>query len=241
MRIRVRMFGALEIENEQGTVIENQSRTSSYSWLLMKYLLVNDGRGVALEELVDTVWPRLEDSEKDYGAARVRLQRLRTALKPIGLNGVNGLVQMHSMRFSLNPKYEIVKDTDEIRFTMISLYRIPYDSPFGLQLCRDLLDIYRGPFYEYTDADCFEKYKEYYKQLFCDLGQDILRRMKATGDIELLPKLSQRVVAIAPDCEELGRGIISYMMDNRLDGDLMHFIHQLSRAGATWLEEDLAV
>ena len=110
--VNVRLFGQLELENQWGRAAENPSHPS-YSWSLLKYLLVNAGREVPLEELLDTVWPDDPDINTGY-AANIRLRRLREALAPLRLHGKTGLVLYENGRYALNPDYSLRTDAGEV-------------------------------------------------------------------------------------------------------------------------------
>ena len=110
--VNVRLFGRLELENQWGRAGENPSHPS-YSWSLLKYLLVNAGREVPLEELLDTVWPDDPDINTGY-AANIRLRRLREALAPLQLHGKTGLVLYENGRYALNPDYDLRTDAEEV-------------------------------------------------------------------------------------------------------------------------------
>ena len=112
-QVNVRLFGRLELENQWGSAGENPSHPS-YSWALLKYLLLHPGREIALEELLGTVWPDDPEIHTQY-AANIRLRRLREALKPLQLQGKTGLILYGNGRYSLNPDYTLLTDTDLVR------------------------------------------------------------------------------------------------------------------------------
>ena len=116
--VNVRLFGRVELENQWGRAAENPSHPS-FSWALLKYLLVNAGREVSLEELLGTVWPDDPDINTQY-AANIRLRRLREALTPLHLQGKTGLVLYENGRYSLNPDYTLRTDTGEV-FDLLSV------------------------------------------------------------------------------------------------------------------------
>lgn len=110
--VNARLFGQVEVENQWGRAAENPSHPS-FSWLLMKYLLVNAGREVPLEELLDTIWPEKPNINTDY-AANIRLRRLREALAPLNLHGRKGLVLFHNGLYGLNPDYTVRTDAEAV-------------------------------------------------------------------------------------------------------------------------------
>ncbi len=235
--IHVKLFGVVELENHLGHIMENPSK-QSFPWLLLKYLLLNRGRDVSQEELFETVWAAAEEDNTE-GAARVRLRRLREALRPLGLDKETGLVRFHLGNYSLNPDNEIICDTDRFAGLSAVLKECAVSDPAGLQLCQDILELLRGPFLQHTqDAPWLNGYRSYYSNAFRDLAPNILERMSALQDYRLVPLLCNRAIVLAPGEEELHREIISYLVEHKQEFELVRYISQLSRTsdGAKWLD-----
>ena len=232
--VYIRVFGRLEVESGVGTVSEGKSPVP---WLLLKYLLVNQGCEVELDELLETIWPS-ERSDKEESAVRVRLTRLRSFLDPIGLGGKHGLVVHHKMNFILNPDYNIRTDADEFTELLAELRRCPVEDPRGLDLCGQALELYRGTYLQYTEKDFwFESIQESYHKDFCSLALDTAERINATENSEALSLLSRRVMALAPDDLELHRAVLGCM--TRFSGETVRkrYVTQMMRSGcvADWL------
>lgn len=234
--VRVRLFGVVELENRYGRVTENRSR-QSLSWLLLKYLLVNPGREIGLEELIGTLWPATEGN--DEGAARVRLRRLREALAPLHLDGRSGLVLFSLGKYCLNPDYEVHSDEDELLRLLARIRISEPDEAGGLEACAQALELMRGEFMEYTpDAPWLRRYRDYYRREAAWLCRATLERCSAPEDGEALSLLCRRAAALVPEDEELHRAIIGRLLDGRMEIELMRHIAQLSRSGkAAWLED----
>lgn len=234
--VHVKLFGALELENHRGHIAENPSK-QSFPWLLLKYLLVNRGRDVSQEELFETVWATAGEDNTE-GAARVRLRRLRESLRPLGLDKESGLVRFHLGNYSLNPLYEICCDTDRFAGLSATLKGCPIADPAGLQLCQSILELLRGPFLQHTqEASWLTGYRSYYSSAFRELASNILERMSALQNYSLVPLLCSRAIVIAPGEEELHREMISYLVEQKQEFELVRYISQLSRTsgGAEWL------
>ncbi len=104
--LRVTLFGTVTLENHRGRVAEPAGRLGQ-PWLLLEYLLVHRHRPVTREE-VSALWAAGEN------ASRVRLNRLREALAPLGLDGKSGLVQWTGTGYRLNPRYHLEVDEDRL-------------------------------------------------------------------------------------------------------------------------------
>lgn len=234
--VRVTLFGAVELSNRLGSTVENPSR-QSLPWLLLKYLLANRGREVSLTELTGTIWPE----EEGLGAARVRLRRLRDSLAPLGLDGKHGLILFSDGRYSLNPEYDLDVDADRFAALTARSKGLSADDPEGLKGCVDALELMRGRFMEYTDNDAWlAGYRDYYYREFCALVRETLKRMKTVGDDSALPLLCLRAAVIVPGEEAIHKEIISYLVEQRRELELVRHVARLTRAdgtGAGWLSE----
>ena len=235
--VYVRMFGHFELENRIGSVVEEQARKPSLSWPLLKYLLVNRGREVDQEELLGTIWPERHGPEEE-NAARVRLNRLRAYLKPLGLDGRHGLVLYHNQKYILNPQYEICTDADCFDELMLQIRALPVNDPDGLHLCGRALELYRGPYLKYTKDDFWlDQIRESYSEEFHELVFNTVDRMLATGDDKLLRFLSSRVLDLLPSDLELHKAILNCYAHFGRDAERKRYTVQLMRTGliSDWL------
>ena len=235
--VRIKLFGNFEIENHLGRVAEDNPKRAALSWLLLKYMVVNRGREVDLDELLGTIWPD-ERGANAENAARVRLNRLRTFLKPLGLDGRRGLVLYHAQKYTLNPLYTIRTDAEEFMELMAALRSCPIDSPSGLELCKKALELFRGPYMKHAKKDFwFAGIQEAYDEEFNFLAFNTLERMEATGSDTLLPLLSQRALDILPDNLELHKQILNCFSQHNRETERKCHTTLLMRAGvvSNWL------
>lgn len=204
--LRVTLFGTVTLENHLGRVQENPSRQSK-PWRLFKYLLVNRNREVRQGEL-ETLWP-------DFGsenAARVRLNRLREDLAPLGLGGKNGLVLYAAGGYRLNPRYTLDVDEDRLRDLLARFWACPERDSAGLRLAMAALPLFSGPFLDKTADPWTAPWREQYRAEFLKLAREILRRTRLQGDDRALPLLLQRAQVMAPEDDRLHRELRAYLV-----------------------------
>jgi len=234
--VRVRLFGAVELQNNIGFVAENRSR-ASMPWLLLKYLLLNADREVSQEEAQETLWSHLEGGSES--AARVRLRRLRESFAPLGLDGTKGLLLFYDNKYCFNPQYELITDEKLFRDLMVRIRMSDLDDPEGLNACFEALTLCRGRFMKFTDDYYWLRdHRRYYSSEFCDLALSTLERMRAVGDSKAANVLCRAAVEMIPREEEVHREIFRYMMEQKLEIDLMRYMTQLSHIsfkGPEWL------
>ena len=61
--------------------------------------------------------------------------------------------------------------------------------------------------------------------------------MRATGDDSAVGLLWRRAIVVAPEAEELHRALVAFIVERRLETELLRYVSQLSRKGAAWLRE----
>ena len=220
--VRVTLFDTVTLENHQGRAVENPSRQSQ-PWLLLKYLLVHRNREVGPEELTAALWPDKPNASGE-GAARVRLNRLREALAPLGLEGKGGLVQYAGGRYRLNPRYTL--DTDEDRFLdlLARLRACPREDPEGVSLCAQALTLVPGPYLGKTGAAPWAApYRDYYQREFSALARETLARTRLLGDRRAVDLLCQRAPLLAPEDTDLHQDICRYLQEEGRELDLLRY------------------
>ena len=235
--IRVKLFGAVELENQWGHIVENRSR-QPLPWLLLKYLLANRHREVSQVELMEKLWPDRPDSP-DGNTGRVRLRRLRDLLNPLRLGGTKGLVLFSAGMYAINPEYDILTDADAFSALMLQIRQCPVEDPVGLKLCADAIGLMRSPYMEFTrNASWAEEFRAAYRREFCGLAQDTMNRIITLEHDEVLPLLCRRAAQIAPNEESLHRAIIGYLVARKREIEVVRHVAALSGAGADWLNSE---
>ncbi len=216
--VRVTMFGTVTLENHLGRVVENPSRQAR-PWLLLKYLLAHRGREISHAEL-EAALP-VDGGE---AAFRVRLNRLREALAPLGLDGKSGLVQFGGGVYRLNPRYTLETDVDRFLDILAQLRACPVDDPAGLSLCKEALALYAGPYLgKAGSAPWAVSFRDYYHQEFVALARTTLERTRLLGDDRALDLLCLRTPAIVPEEADLHEDICRYLQEKGRDFDLIRY------------------
>ena len=220
-RVRVTLFGPVALENHLGRVEEKTFRQAQ-PWLLLKYLLVHRPREVGPQELA-ALWPDMLSSSGE-NAARVRLNRLREALVPLGLDGKSGLVQSGRGSYRLNPRYILETDVDRFQDLMAQLRACPVDDPAGLVLCKEALDLYAGPYLGKAGSDSWAApYRDFFRQEYVALAQTTLERTRLLGDDRALDLLCLRTPVLVPEEADLHEDICHYLQEKGRDIDLIHY------------------
>lgn len=148
--IAVRLFGAVELRRGAVRVGERRER-ESLPWTLLKYLLVNRGREVSMEELDAVLWAAPDGSATSSGNARVRLSRLRKLLEPVTDDKRGGgLVLCYGGRFALNSDYRLTFDCDEFAALCRAEQSVSPEDASALRDCERALELYGGEFLAFT-------------------------------------------------------------------------------------------
>ncbi|MBR2491829.1 MAG: hypothetical protein IKB65_10195 [Ruminiclostridium sp.] len=216
--VRVTLFGIVTLENHLGRVVENPSRQAR-PWLLLKYLLTHRERAVTMAELHGAL--PVDGGEAAY---RVRLNRLREALAPLGLDGKSGLVQFGGGTYRLNPRYTLETDVDRFLDLAAQIRACPQEDPAGLSLCKEALALYGGSYLGKTgSAPWAAPYRDYYHQEFTALARTTLARTRLLGDDRALDLLCMRAPGAAPEEGELHGDICRYLQETGREFDLIRY------------------
>ena len=229
--VHVRFFGALEIENQRGCIVETLSSPShSNVWGMLKYLLANAGRAVSQSELSKQALGAEE--EESGNAIRSRLNRVRKLLDPLQLGGVNGLIIYYFEQYIFNPEYTIYTDADRFNLLMRQVRKLPPEDPQGLAVCAEALELFRGQFLEHTrDAEWLRTYQEAYKKEFEALAKSTLERLRIFDDDKAIDLLINRAPQILPEAEELHKAIVAYLVEKKMTIEVIKYVACLTRDG----------
>lgn len=234
--ITVRLFGSLELENRCGIVAEPPG-AEQILFRLLKYILIEPARAAQAEELMSILKESAPSADDSRGTLAVYFHRLQNWLSPLGFEDTGPLVQFLAGESYLNPAFTFERDIDRFTDLMSQIDRCSLDDLTGLQLCMEALELSRGPLLEKTgDAPWLKEYRAYYQNAFCRLAHETLNRSRATNVGEVIPLLCQRALAIAPANEEVQKAILSYLIENKWETDLVRHTQQLIESGkADWL------
>ena len=236
-QIRVRLFGNLEMENKFGRMDDVTARNHALTWLTLKYILVNLNRNVDQDELMAFTFEGKPITEQD-GAMRTRLKRTRTLLKPLGLDGRNGLILFSDGKFRCNPDFELITDEKEFLNILDRLDNIPADDPAGLVLCTEAMELYRGEYLACTYTDGWLKpYRDHYKREFTKLCEDVMERMAELRTYSAAELLWRRAIAVVPVEDALHQKIFRFLVDNRQRMEIPRYVSQLYLKGASWIND----
>ena len=235
--ITVRLFGSLELENRCGIVAEPPG-AEQILFRLVKYMLIEPTRVAKAEELLSLFGERVPSTDASRSKLRVYIHRLQKWLSPLGIEGAGPLIQFLAGESCLNTAFTFDRDIDRFTDLMSQVDRCKQDDLAGLQLCMEALELYQGSLLENTcDAPWLDKYRAYYQNAFCRLTHETLNRSRATKVGEVIPLLCQRALAIAPASEEVQKAILSYLIENKWETDLVRHTQQLIESGkADWLQ-----
>ena len=228
--VYVTMLGTFTLSFRGERVSEPLSREALH-WQLLKYLVENQGRAVDQRELVRVLW-RPEDFGPDMcGTIRVRLRRLREALKPLGLEDSRaGLVLYAQDKYFLNGDYPLELDVRRLR----ALCRLAEDGSLPperrLAACRDALGLCAGPYLERSSpAPWLEAGRRETAAQFRQLALTAIDLSRQTEDVSLGAPLSARVLRMAPEDEELNTRLMAFLMARGCTAEAVSHYAQLVR------------
>lgn len=203
--VRIKLFGQMEIETEQGRVIEGR-KGDSKPFLLMKRLFLRWPEHVSMQELLETVFPASTESD-----IRVYLFRARRELDPIGLGGKKGLISYSEGCFYLNPDNPLQMDLTQFEQVTEALTENSAADEPALQMCAEALELCRGALLSNTkDVAWIDERRRECQRRFRALLRDTLHISEALGSREVMPLLFRRAAELEPDDRELRERVERY-------------------------------
>ena len=197
--VTVTMFGKFTISYRGKTVSERVAPTENQSWQLIKYMLVNAGRVVTEEEIIQELG-LAERASKAVNTLRVRLSRSRDILGGLGLGDAKkGLILFGDGQFWLNEEYRIVTDREKIDQCYISLSHQKAPRSEDLGKCIEGLTCFSGSFLENSkDSFWISKLRVHYDKVYLELLDFCMEAMAQTGDYSRADVVLNGVLCLKP-------------------------------------------
>ena len=181
--VTVTMFGKFTISYQGKKISERVAPVENQSWRMLKYILVNAGRGITMEELAQELSAEGEEAAVANNL-RVRLSRMRDILGDLGLGSVkNGLILFGDGQFWVNGDYQIVTDRDKIDWCYVSMadQKTPREGKLGEYI--DGLACFNGIFLENSrNSFWIGKARAHYDKVYLQLLDFCMEAMAETGD-----------------------------------------------------------
>lgn len=170
--LAIRAFGPLEVELE-GRRIPDSAWESRQAGILLVYLALQEGRGVAAERLMSDLWPHATGGRNALQSA---VSRLRKALRSAAQETLADPVRFERQRYFLNPVYQL--DVDVLEFDrMLARGQAP-----DLEAARSLV---RGPFLEGLSDDWVLLRREHYERAQLEATAALAQALPPGQAIEL--------------------------------------------------------
>ena len=170
----------------------------------LEYLILNHGKIIASEDLMNTFWP--EDSSADpANALKYTVHKTRHLLKQMFPEEENLLVT-HRGHYSWNPDVKITLDAEEFEKACI-LAKHPEDG-ITFEEMLDAIDLYTGDILTNSDAEWILPLRIYYRTLYVDACKSALKVLDEDDRWVEIIRICERAYTMEPMEEEFTR----YMM-----------------------------
>lgn len=135
----------------------------------LQYLLVNHGRNISEEELIEEFWT--ESSSDPANVLRVTLFKVRKLLKKM-LPGYENLLLTLPGYYAWSSECSFKLDAEEFEGICLAAKRVPEEERCEL-LLRGIA-LYRGDFLSANDSEWAVLLRQYYRTLYLDLCKGVL-------------------------------------------------------------------
>lgn len=189
----------------------NESSGSSVGRKLaafLEYLILNHGKIISSEELMNTFWP--EDTSADpANALKYTVHKTRHLLKQM-FPEVENLLITHRGHYSWNPEIEINLDTEE--FERACLEAKQPDSDITLEELLDALELYTGDILTGSDAEWIMPLRIYYRTLYIDACKSVLKVLAEEERWTETVHICEKAYILEPMEEEFTRHMMNALI-----------------------------
>lgn len=170
-RIKIKMFGTLELEYNGKTICESDSRSPKL-WLLLTYIICSRYRTISQKELLEELWGIDAD---ETNVLKTTLHRLRRMLsEQFDQEFAQSFIVCRNKQYSVGDEYEFLCDFEEFE-EGIKQAKTLNDEKERLTLYQQMFELYSGDFLaEFSEESWVTPLFAYYRSRFLELVQNIL-------------------------------------------------------------------
>ena len=206
-----------------GQVLTESAGRSYKLWDLFKLLLINRGKAIGPEQIMEILWPD-QDLENDKGALRTLVYRLRKVLE-LGTDGC-GSINLHNGSYSLVLDDRVEVDTDRFERLIRQGVALSENHPNEAMIpLREAVDLYKGEFLaECSYFDWVLPARNYYHRLHMEAVMSLAQLLDQTGQHADRARLCEKALLVEPYDEELHLIFIDALVkDGRRRQALSHY------------------
>lgn len=158
--------GSTEEERKKNGVLIGKCGKKALSFL--QYLIVNHGRNISAEELIEQFW---EDRSDPSNALRNMLFRVRSLLKSMFPEGEEMLLTLQNC-YAWNAEIGIELDVEQFESLCLKARRTE-GKEYGRMLCQ-AVSLYKGDFLSGNDSEWVRNLRQYYQTLYLDACRAVM-------------------------------------------------------------------
>lgn len=182
----------------------NKSGAGKKLTSFLEYLILNHGKDISSEELINVFWP--EDSSSDPGGAlKYTMHKTRGLLAQMFPHFEN-LLMTHRGHYTWNSNVKLMLDNEQFEEGCVDANRC--NSSVSSQKLMQILDLYSGDLLTNNDAEWLMALRIYYRTLYIDACKSVLEMLSAEDRWIDIIHVCEQAYAKDPMVEEF----TSYMM-----------------------------
>lgn len=199
LRVRLKLLGDFELRIGRKRLTFGLSR-SKHAWELISYLILNRGRDLPQQELVDMLW-----ADGDYanpaGALKTLMYRTRALLEP----HCGEAQPIESVRGAYRWNGEIGCEVDAEEFERVcAAAKSAADADAKLALMREAAELYAGEFLpKFSDKPWVSERAARYRELYVELICEGCRVLSERGEYGEAARLCAQAEEAAPGEQRL--------------------------------------
>ncbi len=179
-------------------------------WSIIVYLILNRGRNVSSEQLIENFWQEEPVGDPD-GVLRHAIHRCRAMLEKFGFEDAKNLIISTSGGYGWNPQRLVWVDCEEFERLRGGVRSISENGD-RLEVMRTMIELYKGDFWISSKTVWGSSLQIYYRTQYTSVCQEAVAELKAESRWHDIIDICTRAVVVDPTVEQLSADMMQALV-----------------------------
>ncbi len=214
-KIMVSMLGGFSIQEEGDNTDKkiNLSGRSKRIWTLIAYLIIHRDRGVTAQELLDTLWPKLEN-DNPLSTLQNNISRARAALNGLGLPEAKSLIKYYGGTYQWASDCQTEVDAEQFDRALREI-ELETDAQKKLEKAQEAISFYRGDFLpEIAYESWCVNLNTYYRTAYLRVCLMMVKKLAEENRMTEVENICKSAIQIDSTVEEFTLYLMRALIEN---------------------------
>lgn len=221
--LSITMFGEFSISTENDEVIKKGNRSKKL-WLLLAILIINRGRSITQESLIELLWHDIDKCIDPANSLKNLVYRARLLLKDLKQNEKVNFIKFYNGAYMWNNDINCTVDAEEMN-NYINKAFYEKDVEKKKIYYNNAINLYRGSFLEnIIEEEWIFAKRSYYESMYIKCIINLCEILKGQNQTEDIILLCEQSIIYCPYQEDIHKILIeSYIKLNQYTKALAHY------------------